>query len=60
MVTFDFFSFCVQDVEALDPSIMPGATGPVGHSYFGLDSPFQGYETPAGTDYYYLNLLNAK
>ena len=37
-------------MEALDPSTMPGATGPVGHSYFGLDSPFQGYETPAGTE----------
>ena len=37
-------------MEALDDSIMPGATGPVGHSYFGLDSPFQGYETPAGTE----------
>ena len=50
MVTFDFFSFCVQDAEALDSSTMPGATGPLGHSYFGLDSPFQGYEIPSGTE----------
>ena len=48
MVTFDFFSFCVQGVEALGSSTMPGATGPLGHSYFGLDSPFQGYEIPSG------------
>ena len=50
MVTFDFFSFCVQGVEALGSSTMPGATEPFGDSYFGLDSPFQGYETPAGTE----------
>ena len=50
MVTFDFFSFCVQDVAALGPITMPGATEPLGDSYFGLESPFQGYEIPSGME----------
>ena len=50
MVTFDFFSFRVQDVEALGSSTMSGATGPLGDSYIGLVSPFQVYEIPLGTE----------
>ena len=37
-------------MEALDSSTMSGATGPSGYSYFGLESPFQGYEMPLGTE----------
>ena len=50
MLTFDFFSFRVQGVEALDSSTMPGATGPSGDSYIGLVSPFQVYEIPLGPE----------
>ena len=50
MVTFDFFSFRVQDVEALGSSTMSGATGPLGDSYIGLVSPFQVYEIPLGPE----------
>ena len=50
MVTFDFFSFRVQDVEALGSSTMPGATGPLGDSYIGLVSPFQVHEIPLGPE----------
>lgn len=37
-------------MEALGSSTTPGATEPFGDSYFGLDSPFQGYEIPPGTE----------